>query len=68
MVDRMARSSTSQPPRRNPHPKIEAKAEEQAKVDALNWLVRQLSWEESLSALRGDAPTPKRRSRARKAA
>lgn len=40
--------------------------EEQAKVDALNWLVRQLSWEESLSALRGDAPSPKRRARAPK--
>jgi len=42
------------------------RTEEQAKVDALNWLVRQLSWEESLSALRGDTPSPKRRTRAPK--
>ena len=60
----MARSSSSQPQRR----KTQDTIEEQAKVDALNWLVRQLDWEESLSALRGDAPSPKRRSRAPKPA
>ncbi|MBV8693372.1 MAG: hypothetical protein JOZ37_04260 [Actinobacteria bacterium] len=54
----MARSSTSQ--------SKQNRTEEQAKVDALNWLVRQLDWEESLSALRGDAPSPKRRTRATK--
>jgi hypothetical protein len=57
----MVRSSSSQ------HRQSQkAQMEEQAKVDALNWLVRQLSWEESLSALRGDAPSPKRRTRAPK--
>ena len=61
----MARSSSSQQ-RRHTKQDNEAKIEEQAKVDALNWLVRQLDWEESLSALRGDAPSPKRRSRAPK--
>jgi len=59
----MARSSS--PTRRNPK-HTEAHIEEQAKVDALNWLSRQLSWEESLSALLGDAPSPKRRARAPK--
>lgn len=58
----MARSSSTQPPRR----KTQETHEEQAKVDALNWLVRQLNWEESLSVLRGDAPSPKRRTRATK--
>ena len=63
----MARSSS--PQRRNTNhttKQTEAQIEEQAKVDALNWLVRQLNWEESLSALRGDAPSPKRRTRAPK--
>lgn len=60
----MARSSSSQPQRR----KTQEQNEEQAKVDALNWLVRQLNWEESLSALRGDAPSPNRRTRAAKPA
>jgi len=62
----MARSSS--PTRRNSkHTKqTEEQIEEQAKVDALNWLSRQLSWEQSLSALRGDAPSPKRRTRAPK--
>ena len=58
VVDPMARSSTSQ--------QRQQQKEEQAKVDALNWLVRQLNWEESLSALRGDTPSPKRRTRATK--
>jgi hypothetical protein len=61
----MARSSTS---KQIPRKAAEAQTEEQAKVDALNWLVRQLSWEESLSALRGDAPTTRRRTRAPKPA
>jgi hypothetical protein len=64
----MARSSSSQPQRRNTKKQTEKHVEEQAKVDALNWLVRQLDWEESLSALRGDAPSPKRRTRATKPA
>jgi len=59
----MARRSSSQHRRTRT---TEEHAEEQAKVDALNWLSRQLSWEESLSALRGDAPSPKRRTRAAK--
>lgn len=63
----MASSSSSQQRRHTKHDS-EVKIEEQAKVDALNWLVRQLDWEESLSALRGDAPSPKRRSRAPKPA
>jgi hypothetical protein len=56
----MARSRTS----KQPHLKTQERTEEQAKVDALNWLVRQLSWEQSLSTLRGD-PAPKSRSRSR---
>ena len=42
----MARSSSSQQAR---HHDPQEETEEQAKVDALNWLVRQLSWEQSLS-------------------
>jgi len=57
VVDPMVRSSSSK-----------KRTEEQAKVDALNWLSRQLSWEQSLSALRGDGPSPKRRTRASKPA
>jgi hypothetical protein len=60
----MARSNSSQQRRIDP----QEQTEEQAKVDALNWLTRQLSWEQSLSALRGDTPAPKRRARARKPA
>ena len=60
----MARSSTSKQAR----VETAEQTEEQAKVDALNWLGRQLSWEQSLSALRGDTPAPKRRTRAPKPA
>jgi hypothetical protein len=55
----MARSRTST----QPHATTERQTEEQAKVDALNWLIRQLSWEQSLSALRGKTSSATSRTR-----